>query len=161
MKMTFLFAGMTLLLYVMVPRLNLLVIRQVFGLSFFLDLFYLVGHYLGGWPFPVPPVIVQITIVVALGVALGVMFDRLWPIPEDPGFERVLRTVLIVSPAIGLGIGLQLLLQGPHAEQSLYLIFALSAWLGSGGYGAGFDDEEDRSPNPSSSTKDDEPDESV
>jgi len=44
----------------------------------------------------------------------------------------VLRTALLVIPALGLGIGIQVLLQGPQATQAIYLIFAFAAWFGSG-----------------------------
>lgn len=131
----FMFAGLTVLtviLYLLHPYLDLLVIRKVLGIALFLQLFYLIGHYLTGWPFPTPMVVLQIFLVVALGVALGVIFARIWPLAPNPGLERIIRTFLIVTPALGLGIGLQILLQGRQATQAIYLVFALSAWLGSG-----------------------------
>ncbi|KKM10990.1 hypothetical protein SY88_10800 [Clostridiales bacterium PH28_bin88] len=108
------------------------VLRKALGIALFLELFYLVGHYMAGWPFPTPLVVVQIFTVVGLGVALGVVFSRVWPLSPRPGFERVIRTLLLIIPALGLGMGLQVLLQGRQAYQAIYLIFALSTWLGSG-----------------------------
>lgn len=87
---------------------------------------------MSGWPFPTPKVIMQILVVVGTGIAIGVIFSRIWPLPEKKGFERIARTFLIVVPALGLGIGFQVLLQGQYATQALYLIFALATWLGSG-----------------------------
>jgi hypothetical protein len=120
------------LIYLLDQKLNMLVVRNVFGLAFLIEMFYVIGSGLGGWPFPRPVSIVQIVAVVALGMALGVMFARIWPLPEETGFERIIRTFLLCVPSIGTGIGLQLLLQGPEARQALYLVFALSAWIGSG-----------------------------
>ncbi|MCF6094973.1 hypothetical protein L1765_13485 [Microaerobacter geothermalis] len=119
-------------IYMFTPMLDLRVVRKAVGIIFFLELFYIIGYYLMGWPFPTPLVIMQIFIVVGLGVALGVVFSRAWPLSPRPGFERVMRTLLLVIPSLGLGIGLQLLLQGNEATQAIYLMFALSAWLGSG-----------------------------
>ncbi len=132
MTLTLVLLFFALLLYLLDSDLNLEVVQSVFGLAFLLQLFYLVGSWLGSWPLPGPLSVVQIVLVVALGVALGVTFGRFWPLPEEAGFERIIRTILIGAPAIGLGIGLQLMLQGPKSRQALYLIFALSAWLGSG-----------------------------
>jgi hypothetical protein len=132
MSWTMLFAGLTLILYLFTPMLSLKVLRKAIGIIIFLQLFYIIGHYLADWPFPTPSVILQIFIVVGLGVALGVVFSRVWPLPPKPGFERVMRTFLIVIPALGLGVGLQILIQGNQATQAIYLMFALSAWLGSG-----------------------------
>lgn len=119
-------------LYILHPYLNIVVLKKVVGITLFVELFYLIGHYMSGWPFPTPEVILQIAIVVAVGVALGVIFSRIWPLPENKGFERIFRTVLIVVPSLGIGIGFQLLLQGQYATQALYLVFSLSSWLGSG-----------------------------
>lgn len=129
---TIFFAVITLALFLLHPYLNLIVLKKVLGIAVFLELFYLIGSYLSGWPFPTPAVIIQLMIVVALGVALGVIFSKVWPLPERIGFERIARTALIVIPALGLGVGLQLILQGQSATQAIYLIFALSTWLGSG-----------------------------
>ncbi|GAA0502711.1 hypothetical protein GCM10008986_32910 [Salinibacillus aidingensis] len=118
--------------YLFHPHLNILAVKKVLGITLFVELFYLIGHYMSGWPFPTPVVILQILIVVATGVAIGVLFSRIWPLPDKKGFERIARTLLIMIPALGIGIGMQLLLQGQYATQALYLIFALSAWLGSG-----------------------------
>ncbi|MTI79515.1 MAG: hypothetical protein FH758_01330 [Firmicutes bacterium] len=122
----------TAVLYILHPNLELLVVRKALGITLAISIFYIVGHYLTGWLFPTPIVIVQILNVVGLGVALGVIFSKIWPLNPRPGLERIIRTVLIVIPALGLGIGLQVLLQGNNATQAIYLIFALSSWLGSG-----------------------------
>ncbi|MCP8617224.1 hypothetical protein [Salirhabdus salicampi] len=132
MVATILFAIVTLALYVVHPYLNLLVIRKVFGIALFLELFYLIGAYMAEWPFPTPAIIMQILTVVSLGVALGVIFSKIWPLPIKKGIERIIRTFLLVIPALGIGVGLQILLQGQSATQAIYLMFALSAWLGSG-----------------------------
>ncbi|MBO8163671.1 MAG: hypothetical protein H0Z34_08180 [Brevibacillus sp.] len=132
MSWTILLAAVTVLIYVLVPLLDLRALRKAVGFSLFWQLFYLIGHYLGGWPHPTPLVIVQLFTVAGLGVALGVTFARIWPISPRPGFERIIRTLLLVIPALGIGIGLQVLLQGQRATQAVYLIFALTAWLASG-----------------------------
>jgi hypothetical protein len=132
MVSTFALAALAVVLYLLNPNLDVRVMRKVIRITFFLQLFYLIGHYLFQWPFPVPLVIMQILATVALGVGLGVIFSQVWPLAPKPGFERVMRTFLVVIPAIGLGVGLQLLLQGKDATQGIYMIFALSAWLGSG-----------------------------
>ncbi|GEL78819.1 hypothetical protein [Tenuibacillus multivorans] len=130
--MTTIFAIITLLLFIFQPYLDLRALKKVFGIALFLQLFYIIGHYMGGWPFPTPTVIVQILIVSGLGVALGVIFSKIWPIPSHKGFERIFRTFLVMVPSLGLGIGLQIILQGAQATQAIYLMFALAAWIGSG-----------------------------
>ncbi|TFB13371.1 hypothetical protein E3U55_16130 [Filobacillus milosensis] len=130
--MTTLFAIITALLYVFQRYLDYRVLKKVFGIALFLQIFYILGHYMGGWPFPTPTAMIQIIIVSALGVALGVIFSRIWPIPQHKGFERIFRTFLIMVPSLGLGIGLQIILQGAQATQAIYLMFALAAWIGSG-----------------------------
>lgn len=132
MTTTFIFGGLTIALYLLFKYLDLRVVKKALGIALVLELFYVFGHLLFDWPFPTSLVMIQIIIVVFLGVALGVIFSRYWPIPRKKGFERILRTFLLVVPALGLGIGLQILLQGPLATQGLYLIFAFSSWLGSG-----------------------------
>lgn len=114
------------------PRLDVRAFRKVLGITLFLELFYLTGHYAAGWPFPTPTVILHLFTVSGLGVALGMLFAKVWPISPQTGIERVLRTALLVIPALGLGIGIQVLLQGPQATQAIYLIFAFAAWFGSG-----------------------------
>ncbi len=130
---TLVFSLLLVLLYWFHPYLSTLVIRKAVGIALFLDIFYVIGALLSeSWPFPTPLVLLQILIVVGLGVALGVVFSRIWPLAPKPGFERIMRTLLIFIPSLGLGIGLQLALQGKQPTQAIYLIFALSAWLGSG-----------------------------
>lgn len=125
-------AAITLTIYIFVPFIDLRVVRRALGLTLIVDLFYLIGHYLANWPFPDWLVLLQILVVIFLGTALGVVFAKLWPIPAKKGFERILRTLLIVIPALGIGVVLQLLLQGGAATQAIYIIFALASWLASG-----------------------------
>ncbi|SER61027.1 hypothetical protein SAMN04487944_10712 [Gracilibacillus ureilyticus] len=132
MDWTVIMAAITILLYLFHPWMNLGTFQKVIGITLFLEIFYLVGHYLMKWPFPTPVVLIQIFIVTGLGVALGVLFSRIWPLPYDKGFERILRTFLLVIPALGFGMGLQVLMQGAQATQAIYLIFGCAAWLGSG-----------------------------
>lgn len=132
MTWTLILAALTVALYLSLPYLDARVLRKVLGIGIFLELFYIVGYFLMSWPFPTPVTIVQIFIVVALGIALGVVFSKLWPLAPKAGFERVVRMFLLIIPSLGLGIGLQVLLQGNQATQAIYLVFALSAWLGSG-----------------------------
>lgn len=129
---TIIFAGSTVGIYLFQPKLGLKLFRKVVGITFFLELFYLVGHYMMEWPFPYPLSLLQIFITAGLGVLLGAVFSMVWPLPLRPGFERIMRTFLLVIPALGLGVGLQVLLQGNQPTQAIYLIFALAAWLGSG-----------------------------
>ncbi len=132
MTWTLILLVLTIILYLSQPYLDSRALRKAIGIAFFLELFYLVGHYLSGWPFPTPLAIIQIATTVGLGVALGVIYSRVWPLTPKVGFERVIRTLLVVIPSLGLGIGLQVLLQGKQASMAIYLIFALAAWLGSG-----------------------------
>lgn len=125
-------AAITLTIYIFVPFIDLRVVRRALGLTLIVDVFYLIGHYLANWPFPDWLVLLQIAVVIFLGTALGVIFAKLWPIPPQKGFERILRTLLIVIPALGIGVVLQLLLQGGTATQAIYIIFALASWLASG-----------------------------
>ncbi|WP_235162490.1 MULTISPECIES: hypothetical protein [Sediminibacillus] len=114
------------------PWMGLQTFRKAIGITLFLELFYLIGSYALDWPFPTPLVLIQLFVVTVWGVLLGIAFSRIWPLPSHKGFERIFRTFLVVIPALGLGMGLQVLLQGAQATQAIYLIFALSAWLGSG-----------------------------
>jgi hypothetical protein len=129
---TIVLAALAGALFLLHPNLDFRAIRKVVTITFFLQLFYLIGFYFFQWPFPTPLVIIQILITVTLGVGLGVVFSKIWPLAPKPGLERVMRTFMVVIPAIGLGVGVQLLLQGKNATQGIYMIFALSAWLGSG-----------------------------
>ncbi|AEB12546.1 hypothetical protein [Marinithermus hydrothermalis] len=114
------------------PQLGVRALRLVLGMSLVLFLFYLAGHYAAGLPFPAPDQLLDILVTVGLGVGLGVAFSWVWPLGPRPGVERLVRTLLLAIPAVGLGIGVQLLLQGRAPTQALYLIFAVAAWLGSG-----------------------------
>jgi len=132
MNWTLILGGVALVLYLFHPHLDRSVLKNVLGMLLFLELFYLIGYYILSWPFPAPIVVIQLLIVIALGMALGTIFSYFWPLTSAKGFERVIRTLLLTIPALGLGIGLQVLLQGNQATQAIYLIFALAAWLGSG-----------------------------
>jgi len=107
-------------------------IRLALGVFIGVELFYVIGHWLLGFLLPTPRQILDIFGAVALGTGLGVLFAWFWPLPAQRGYERVVRTLLLVIPAIGIGLALQLVLQGPKAAQALFLVFALAAWLGSG-----------------------------
>ena len=39
--------------------------------------------------------------------------------------------LLIAIPALGIGIALQLFIEGPQGDRAYYAMFALAAWLGS------------------------------
>ncbi len=114
------------------PNLALRALRTGLGVSLLFFVFYLLAHYVWGLPFPTPLDLFQIAGVAFGGVFLGLAFSRVWPLPAQPGFERIVRVILLMVPALGLGIGLHVLLQGARPERALYLIFALAAWLGSG-----------------------------
>lgn len=118
--------------FVVLPNLPLRLIRTALGVALFFFAFYIGGHYLFGWVFPTPLALAQILITASGGVLLGWAFSRVWPLPPTVGFERVVRTCLLMVPALGIGIALHVWLQGPQPERALYLIFALAAWLGSG-----------------------------
>lgn|GEM_PF-846264 len=113
------------------PNMGLRTLKRSVGLAFFLELFYLIGHYMWKWPFPTPMVIFEIFITVGLGTLLGIVFSRIWPLPPRKGFERIMRTLLVGIPALGIGIGLQVLIQGANPTQALYMVFTLAAWFGS------------------------------
>lgn len=132
MNWTLVFGCVAVLVYILSPWMNLKTVQRAVGITLFLEVFYLLGHYIMDWPFPTPLVLVQLLVVSSLGVALGVCFSKIWPLPLHKGFERIFRTFLIVIPALGLGMGLQVFLQGVQATQAIYLIFALAAWIGSG-----------------------------
>ncbi len=115
---------------VFVPtNLTTRLLRLLVGISAFLFLFYVVGHYLTGWPFPTPFDLVRIASAVVLGGLLGLIFSRFWPLPPKPGFERIFRIFFLLLPALLFGYALQVI---SGANQALSLILPLSAWLGSG-----------------------------
>ncbi|MDX8047551.1 hypothetical protein SH601_16415 [Gracilibacillus sp. S3-1-1] len=132
MNWTLILASLLIILFLFHPWMNRKTLQKVIGITLFLEIFYLIGHYLLDWPFPTPLVFLQLFVVSGLGVALGVIFSRIWPLPLEKGFERIFRTFLIVIPSFGFGMGLQVILQGIHATQAIYLIFAFAAWIGSG-----------------------------
>ena len=110
-------------------NLTLRLLRLLVGISAFLFLFYVVGHYLTGWPFPTPLDLLRIASAVMLGGLLGLVFSRFWPLPPKPGFERIFRIFFLLLPALLFGYALQVL---TGANQALSIILPLSAWLGSG-----------------------------
>ncbi|MDT7919353.1 MAG: hypothetical protein RQ868_02035 [Meiothermus sp.] len=115
---------------VFVPAdLSLRLLRLLVGISAFLFLFYALGHYLTGWPFPTPFDLLRIATAVVLGGLLGLIFSRFWPLPPKPGFERIFRVFFLLLPALLFGYALQVI---SGANQALSLILPLSAWLGSG-----------------------------
>ncbi|GIW35767.1 hypothetical protein [Meiothermus sp.] len=111
------------------PDLTLRLLRLLLGISGFLFLFYTVGHYLTGWPFPTPVDLLRIASAVVLGGLLGLVFSRFWPLPPKPGLERIFRIFFLLLPALLFGYALQVFL---GANQALSIILPLSAWLGSG-----------------------------
>ncbi len=115
---------------VFVPaNLTVRLLRLLVGISGFLFLFYTVGHYLTGWPFPTPLDLLRIASAVVLGGLLGLIFSRFWPLPPKPGLERIFRIFFLLLPALLFGYALQVFLS---ANQALSIILPLSAWLGSG-----------------------------
>lgn len=87
--------------------------------------FYLLGHYLLGFPFPTPGVLFQIALGAALGLGLGLLYHRIWPLPP-PGLGRVVRLFVLLPPAFVLGMGLVVLFQ---AQVALHFLVPLVAWL--------------------------------
>ncbi|GIW27639.1 MAG: hypothetical protein KatS3mg070_1002 [Meiothermus sp.] len=111
------------------PNLTLRLLRLLVGISAFLFLFYAVGHYLTGWPFPTPLDLLRIATAVMLGGLLGLVFSRFWPLPPKPGLERIFRIFFMLLPALLFGYALQVF---SGANQALSIILPLSAWLSSG-----------------------------
>lgn len=109
--------------------LTLRLLRLLVGISAFLFLFYVVGHYLTGWPFPTPFDLLRIASAVVLGGLLGLIFSRFWPLPPTPGLERIFRIFFMLLPALLFGYALQVF---SGANQALSIILPLSAWLSSG-----------------------------
>lgn len=109
--------------------LTVRLLRLLVGISAFLFLFYVVGHYLTGWPFPTPFDLLRIASAVMLGGLLGLIFSRFWPLPPTPGLERIFRIFFMLLPALLFGYALQVF---SGANQALSIILPLSAWLSSG-----------------------------
>lgn len=109
--------------------LTLRLLRLLVGVSAFLFLFYVVGHYLTGWPFPTPFDLLRIASAVVLGGLLGLIFSRFWPLPPTPGLERIFRIFFMLLPALLFGYALQVF---SGANQALSIILPLSAWISSG-----------------------------
>lgn len=109
--------------------LMLRLLRLLVGMSAFLFVFYAVGHYLTGWPFPTPFDLLRIASAVVLGGLLGLIFSRFWPLPPTPSLERIFRIFFMLLPALLFGYALQVF---SGANQALSIILPLSAWLSSG-----------------------------
>lgn len=114
------------------PReLVILSVRRALGVSIVLFAFYLSLYFLGRYRFLTPSDIVTILGLVFAGTWLGIGFSVLSPLPEERGLPRVVRTVLLVIPALGIGVAIQIILKGARSDMAIYAIFALAAWLGS------------------------------
>ncbi|RTG97755.1 hypothetical protein [Thermus scotoductus] len=81
-------------------------------------------HYLLGFPFPTPAVLFQFALGAALGLLLGLLYHRIWPLP--PRWGRMVRLFVLLPPALVLGVGLVVLFQ---AQVALPYIVPLIAWL--------------------------------
>jgi hypothetical protein len=87
--------------------------------------FYLSGHYFLDFPFPTPSILFQLALGTAVGMGLGGLFHRIWPLPP-PGIGRVVRLFVLLPPAFMLGFGLTILFQG---QVALHFIVPLFSWL--------------------------------
>ena len=103
----------------------LLYLRFYLGSLSLLFAFYLLGHYLLGFPFPTPTTLLHLALGAGAGVGLGALYHRVWPLPP-PGLGRVVRLFVLRPPAFMLGIGLLVLLQ---AQVALPYLVPLLAWL--------------------------------
>ncbi|WP_038047279.1 hypothetical protein [Thermus caliditerrae] len=103
----------------------LLYLRFYLGSLVALFGFYLSGHYLLALPFPTPATLFHLALGTLVGMGLGVLYHRLWPLPP-PGLARVVRLFVLLPPAFMLGIGLLILFQ---AQVALHLLVPLLAWL--------------------------------
>lgn len=116
------------------PPLRTLVIlsvRRTLGVALFLDLFYVAATHVWGLPALEAADVLAILVVVFLGVWLGIGFSFVAPLPAEKGTPRVVRTLLLTVPAIGIGVAIQLLVEGPQGDRAFHVMFALAAWLGS------------------------------
>lgn len=113
------------------PRLVLLTVRRALGVSVALYAFYIALHYLSGYPFLAPADVLLILGLVFAGTAFGVAFSFASPLLADRGIPRVVRTALLTIPAFGIGVVLQVVIEGARSDMAIYAIFALAAWLGS------------------------------
>jgi len=104
----------------------LLSARSHLGTLVAVYLFYLFGHFLLGFPFPLPKDLFHLALGALAGFGLGWIYHRLWPLPPKPGLERVIRLFVLLPPAFMLGIGLLILLK---AQVALHLLVPLTAWL--------------------------------
>lgn len=112
-------------------QLLVLSARRALGISLFLYAFYIVAFIV--WDMPPLTVrdVLAILGVVYMGVWLGIGFSTVWPHPNEPGFQRILRTALLTVPAMGFGIAIYIFLEGAEGQRAYYIMFALGAWLGS------------------------------
>ena len=58
-------------------------------------------HYLLGFPFPTPAVLFPFALGAALGLLLGLLYHRIWPLP--PRWGRMVRLFVLLPPAFVLG----------------------------------------------------------
>lgn len=112
-------------------RLVLLSIRRTLGVSALLFVVYVGLYAFTDYPFLGPGDVVTILGLVFAGTWLGIAFSFVAPLPAEMGLPRVIRTALIVVPALGIGVALQIFLKGAESNMAVYAIFALAAWLGS------------------------------
>jgi len=89
-------------------------------------LFYLFGHFLLGFPFPLPKDLFHLALGALAGFGLGWMYHRLWPLPPSPAWSGSSGSSSCYPPAFMLGIGLLILLK---AQVALHLLVPLTAWL--------------------------------
>lgn len=112
-------------------RLVLLSIRRTLGVSALLYLVYVGLYAFTDYPFLGPGDVVTILGLVFAGTWLGIAFSFVAPLPAEIGVPRVIRTILLLVPALGIGVALQILIKGAESNMAIYAIFALAAWLGS------------------------------
>lgn len=131
-------------------QLLLLSVRRALGISLFLYAFYIAAYLVWDMPPLTGRDVLAILGVVYLGVWLGIGFSTVWPYPNERGFQRVLRTVLLTVPAMGFGIAIYIFLEGAEGQRAYYIMFALGAWLGSNFIRENGDDTEEAGDVPAS-----------
>ena len=112
-------------------RLVLLSIRRTLGVSALLYVVYVGLFVFTDYPFLTPGDVLTVLGLVFAGTWLGVAFSFVAPLPAETGLPRVVRTILLLVPALGIGVALQILIEGAESNMAIYAIFALAAWLGS------------------------------
>ena len=79
----------------------LLYLRFYLGSLSLLFAFYLLGHYLLGFPFPTPTTLLHLALGAGAGVGLGALYHRVWPLPP-PGLGRVVRLFVLLQAQVAL-----------------------------------------------------------